>query len=117
MGRGLLPIYREVARSAGGAAPVGLSAALSPGAVQASCRVTLQVRRDELVPGLAYGHGHAFALVDQPRDLCAIDLDPGHVAVMTYTHLADTQRLECGLRRFDPAQRCHGDQHPVRDAR
>src|SRR5436309_13320099 len=98
MGRGILPIYREVARSAGGAAPVGLSAALSPGAVQASGRVTLEVRRDELVAGLAYGRGPAYALADQPTDLCVIDAYTGHVVGMRHARLWHTGRIWRALR-------------------
>src|SRR4029077_16877074 len=93
----------------------GLVARL-PGSVQAACRVTLEVERDELVAGVAHEPRDAIALPHQTLDFGRLDLDPRDVSMVADTHLRETKRLEGGLRGLDLAQ--GGDRHlgPVWDA-
>src|SRR5260370_1518637 len=95
----------------------GWSDSLFPGPVEAAGRVTLEVRRHELVAGRANRIGDALALFDQTPDVSRVDLDARHVAVMSHADLPEAQRLERILRRLDLPQRPDGHRAAVRDSR
>src|SRR5205814_8971489 len=88
-----------------------------PGAVWADARVTRAVGGAELVSRLAHRRRHTLTLGDGPRNRGAVDFDPGYVAVMTDTDLAEAQRPQRCFRCFDLAERGHRDLRAVRDAR
>src|SRR5260370_40304926 len=95
----------------------GWSDSLFPGPVEAAGRITLEVRRHELVAGRAHCGCDALALFDQTPDVILVDLDASDVAVMSHADLPEAECLERILRRLDLPQRRAGHRGAVWDSR
>src|SRR5213593_4028067 len=97
--------------------PEGLSAALSPGPVETSGGVPLEVGRNKFVAGLAQCAGHASSLSEQARYVHLVDLDPRDIAMVADPNLREPERLQRRLCGFDLAQRRHCHRRTVRNSR